>query len=109
MPNQEAHIDWRPNEQEYLLSPHDEMNEMANLSQDSRRSRPETGYTEEVGPEGTFGTEPARSPFIEANGSRQVVYKVYKRRWFGLLQLVLLNIVVSWDVSNQPFIAKEKG
>jgi hypothetical protein len=26
-------------------------------------------------------------------------YKVYKRRWFGLLQLVLLNIVVSWDVS----------
>lgn len=26
-------------------------------------------------------------------------YKVYKRRWFGLIQLVLLNIVVSWDVS----------
>ncbi|KAF2706379.1 MFS general substrate transporter [Pleomassaria siparia CBS 279.74] len=24
-------------------------------------------------------------------------YRVYKRRWFGLLQLVLLNIVVSWD------------
>jgi hypothetical protein len=29
-----------------------------------------------------------------------VVYKVYKRRWFGLVQLVLLNIIVSWDVSN---------
>ena len=27
------------------------------------------------------------------------VYKVYKRRWFGLLQLTLLNIVASWDVS----------
>jgi len=26
-------------------------------------------------------------------------YKVYKRRWFGLVQLVLLNIIVSWDVS----------
>ena len=26
-------------------------------------------------------------------------YKVYKRRYFGLFQLVLLNIVVSWDVS----------
>ncbi|KAI9744779.1 MAG: hypothetical protein M1818_001704 [Claussenomyces sp. TS43310] len=26
-----------------------------------------------------------------------VGYKVYKRRWFGLIQLVLLNIVVSWD------------
>jgi FLVCR family MFS transporter 7 len=27
-------------------------------------------------------------------------YKVYKRRWFGLVQLMLLNIIVSWDVSN---------
>ncbi|KAF2853323.1 MFS general substrate transporter [Plenodomus tracheiphilus IPT5] len=26
-----------------------------------------------------------------------VHFKVYKRRWFGLAQLVLLNIVVSWD------------
>ncbi|GAM41657.1 hypothetical protein TCE0_042f14943 [Talaromyces pinophilus] len=25
------------------------------------------------------------------------VYKVYKRRFFGLFQLVLLNIVISWD------------
>ncbi len=33
-----------------------------------------------------------------ANGG--VVYKVYKRRWFGLVQLVLLNIIVSWDVSK---------
>ena len=27
-------------------------------------------------------------------------YKTYKRRWFGLLQLVLLNIIVSWDVRD---------
>ena len=27
-------------------------------------------------------------------------YKVYKRRWFGLFQLALLNIIVSWDVSD---------
>jgi FLVCR family MFS transporter 7 len=27
-------------------------------------------------------------------------YRVYKRRWFGLAQLVLLNVVVSWDVSD---------
>jgi hypothetical protein len=26
-------------------------------------------------------------------------YKTYKRRWFGLAQLSLLNIVVSWTVS----------
>lgn len=29
-------------------------------------------------------------------------YRVYKRRWFGLIQLVLLNIIVSWDVSTNP-------
>jgi FLVCR family MFS transporter 7 len=29
-----------------------------------------------------------------------IIYKVYKRRWFGLVQLVLLNIIVSWDVST---------
>jgi len=29
-----------------------------------------------------------------------VEYKVYKRRWFGLVQLTLLNIIVSWDVSG---------
>lgn len=28
-----------------------------------------------------------------------VVYRTYKRRWFGLVQLTLLNIMVSWDVS----------
>jgi hypothetical protein len=33
-----------------------------------------------------------------AGGSTE--YKVYRRRWFGLVQLVLLNIVVSWDVSS---------
>lgn len=30
-------------------------------------------------------------------------FKVYKRRWFGLVQLTLLNIVVSWDVSSIYF------
>jgi hypothetical protein len=29
-------------------------------------------------------------------------YKVYKRRFWGLAQLVLLNIVVSWDVCMPP-------
>lgn len=33
-------------------------------------------------------------------------YKVYKRRWFGVVQLVLLNTIVSWDVSagDLPFL-----
>lgn len=44
---------------------------------------------------------------LESSGGNQIdgtsserVYKVYKRRWFGLVQLVLLNIIVSWDVSS---------
>lgn len=32
------------------------------------------------------------------NGDRgSITYKVYKRRWFGLVQITLLNIIVSWD------------
>lgn len=31
-------------------------------------------------------------------------YRVYKRRWFGLFQLVLLNIIVSWDVCIPPYV-----
>lgn len=27
-------------------------------------------------------------------------YRVYKKRWFGLVALTLLNIIVSWDVSD---------
>lgn len=38
----------------------------------------------------------------EGRGNRrsysQARFRVYKRRWFGLAQLVLLNVVVSWDV-----------
>lgn len=36
-------------------------------------------------------------------------YKVYKRRWFGLAQLVLLNIVISWDVSSPWRIVNNRG
>ncbi|EFQ35835.1 major facilitator superfamily transporter [Colletotrichum graminicola] len=30
-------------------------------------------------------------------GSMTAEYRTYKRRWFGLAQLTLLNIIVSWD------------
>ncbi|CEJ90930.1 Putative Major facilitator superfamily transporter [[Torrubiella] hemipterigena] len=32
-----------------------------------------------------------------AAGDAPIQYRTYKRRWFGLFQLVLMNIVVSWD------------
>lgn len=31
------------------------------------------------------------------------VYKVYKRRWFGLVELTLLSLLVSWEVSLPAF------
>ena len=36
---------------------------------------------------------------VEAEG---VQYRTYKRRWFGLVQLTLMNVMVSWDVSLLP-------
>ena len=42
----------------------------------------------------------------EPGGGSHEEYHVFKRRWFGLVQLILLNIVVSWDVrSFSPLIA----
>ncbi|KAH8836874.1 hypothetical protein MCOR27_008965 [Pyricularia oryzae] len=35
-------------------------------------------------------------PTTAPDGST-VFYKVYKRRWFGVIQLTLLNIITSWD------------
>ena len=36
----------------------------------------------------------------QLSSDQPVEYRVYKRRWFGLIQLVLLNIIISWDVST---------
>ncbi|KAI1078053.1 MFS general substrate transporter [Whalleya microplaca] len=43
----------------------------------------------------TDGADDAAS--VEDGDRGSIVYKVYKRRWFGLVQLTLLNIIVSWD------------
>ncbi|KAI9725868.1 MAG: hypothetical protein M1828_002497 [Chrysothrix sp. TS-e1954] len=51
------------------------------------------------------GTTPTLSPQITTSSSSILdstrsdtgTYRVYKRRWFGLVQLTLLNIIVSWD------------
>lgn len=91
-----------PNETERLLASHGEMNEMADLNPrreiEDSLSRSESGYTEEQSRAEISGTSSSQMPFMNVNEDH-VVYKVYKRRWFGLIQLVLLNIVVSWDVS----------
>ena len=43
-------------------------------------------------------------PLEERNSPREAPdqeYRVYKRRFFGLTQLILLNIIVSWDVGQR--------
>ena len=58
--------------------------------------------TRENGNEGDRNLQSNDGTAEESVVNGGVEYKVYKRRWFGLVQLVLLNIVVSWDVSIQP-------
>lgn len=54
--------------------------------------------------EGARGAEGGNSE-NGAPGDGATVYKVYKRRWFGLFQLALLNIIVSWDVRTNMAIS----
>ena len=74
--------------------------QQSNASKD--QSRVATGYTDEEHIEESSTQDIATvdnvSP-IDEPVDEPVDYKVYKMRWFGLMQLVLLNIVVSWDVS----------
>ena len=72
-------------------------------SEDSNWGRAETSYTDNPNDAAPPELDPvrtadSRAPIIEAP---QASYRVYKTRWFGLGQLVLLNIVVSWDVSRR--------
>ena len=106
MNGRDGHVDEAANEeQEHLLPHHVEMTDMADLNSDRKLvdGQPNMGkryhdQNEELsrgGPSGQSEQDGILAPTIE----RPVEYKVYKRRWFGLMQLVLLNIVVSWDVS----------
>lgn len=49
------------------------------------------------GDDGALQQSAAPSERPPAHGGGE--FKVYKRRWFGVIQLVLLNTIVSWDVS----------
>lgn len=92
-------------EAEHLLS-RDSM-EMEDLSpqqtRDAKCPSPleERRYTDVQGNDEASGSRPSPPGEEEdapMNGSH-TEYRVYKIRWFGLTQLILLNIVVSWDVS----------
>ncbi|KAL9097111.1 MAG: hypothetical protein Q9165_000537 [Trypethelium subeluteriae] len=70
-------------------------------SNDTASARPLSGQEETP----LSPTDPAPSDRLRAQAEAllpqddgvQQEYRVYKRRWFGLIQLILLNIIVSWD------------
>jgi FLVCR family MFS transporter 7 len=99
-----------PQEQEHLLSDHDAPSSV----RDSYEMEPAASSNGKPGPATEVQDMPQRSGsalnnedfsvpsevLAESRGSdHPQQYRVYKRRWFGLFQLVLLNIIVSWDVS----------
>lgn len=92
-------------EAEHLLSG-DSM-EMGHMSPQQTRenkhpSQIVEGYRDVESSEGASGSPPSarvEEEIAPVNGGR-TEYKVYRIRWFGLTQLILLNIVVSWDVSS---------
>ena len=41
--------------------------------------------------------QPPRLSLSLQQTTSTITYRTYRRRWFGLIQLVLLNIIASWD------------
>ena len=91
-------------EAEHLLSV-DSM-EMGDMSPQQTRENKIPSHVEETYTDEQSNGEASGLRFSAA-GEEEVApingahteYRVYKVRWFGLSQLILLNIVVSWDVS----------
>jgi len=71
---------------------------------DGTRGQPETDA--QYAAEDSLAETSRATTNIEAETPHNVdptIYRVYRIRWFGLFQLILLNIIVSWDVSlRQP-------
>lgn len=91
-------------EAEHLLHQDEDSMEMAGLEHERLGEESQQSHLERVYSDGELGATRTRSmpdgdQLALANG-QHVVYRVYKIRWFGLTQLILLNIIVSWDVSR---------
>lgn len=91
-------------EAEHLLHKDEDWMEMAGLEHDRSGIESQQSHLERVYSDGELEATRTRSmpdgdELALANG-QHVVYRVYKIRWFGLTQLILLNIIVSWDVSR---------
>lgn len=84
----------RQHSAERLLSQHHTDIEMEHIEEPQSKGGQTTVSHVTAGP--SFDA----SVYEQHQPTQHVEYRVYKRRWFGLIQLVLLNIAVSWDVSG---------
>ncbi|KAL8828384.1 MAG: hypothetical protein Q9191_002620 [Dirinaria sp. TL-2023a] len=87
----------------HLLTPNDEWTELSNMEGTSSSAKGNANVTIDHTTTDDRENQQSSSQMNavveheETPAAEPVVYKVYKIRWFGLMQLVLLNIVVSWD------------
>lgn len=94
------HHHHRRQSRDHLLTADEKSLEMETMSS----KNPDIVATE-TGPDPYGPSNSLESPtrvVDEFDGPLLPVYRVYKRRFFGLFQLVLLNIIVSWDVCCNP-------
>ena len=93
-----SHHSRRPSA-EQLLAYESQYTEMMDLPVGDTKESAQVAdrYTDNLS-NGEASTSTVTSTSVASAIPPLVEYKVYKRRWFGLVQLVLLNIVVSWDV-----------
>ena len=95
------------NESESLLSSEGDM-EMADLNSKALQHSEAVEATMRYTDEPTAAAESSISRVTTCDSEdigltgrgEDVEYRVYSIRWFGLTQLILLNIIVSWDVSG---------
>ena len=105
----ENHVERRRqvSEAEHLLSDdNDDRMDMPDLSPQETRnknlSQVGTTYTDELnrGEASTLRAVTSDGDEVAlTQAGEHIEYRVYKIRWFGLTQLILLNMVISWDVS----------
>ena len=94
----------------HLLSSNNEDMELSEMTSHRHGSkedatRVDTRYTDQSEHEGPSSSGADRQELendvaMINPGVSSPEYRVYGIRWFGLIQLVLLNIIVSWDVSQ---------
>ena len=101
-----------PGEAIHLLPSNDEWMEMSNLGTTANPAMDTANVATAYTDMDILGSSSSQNPMLdheEAPVAEPVVYKLYKIRWFGLMQLVLLNIVVSWDVRFTPTTLPEES